>query len=31
MEQRMKTERESQEKKKKPKTVESYRKQILLW
>ena len=31
MEQRKKTERESQEKKKKPKTVESYRKQILLW
>ena len=31
MGQRMKTERESQEKKKKPKTVESYRKQILLW
>ena len=31
MEQRMKTERESQVKKKKPKTVESYRKQILLW
>lgn len=31
MGQRMKTERESQVKKKKPKTVESYRKQILLW
>ncbi|MGN1016234.1 MAG: hypothetical protein ACI4PL_04500 [Faecousia sp.] len=31
MGQRMKTERESQEKQKKPKTVESYRKQILLW
>ena len=31
MEQRMKTDRESQVKKKKTKTVESYRKQILLW
>ena len=31
MGQRMKTDRESQVKKKKPKTVESYRKQILLW
>ena len=31
MEQRMKTESESQVRKKKPKTVESYRKQILLW
>ena len=31
MGQRMKTERESHVKQKKPKTVESYRKQILLW
>ena len=31
MEQRMKTDRESQVKKKKTKTVESYRKKILLW